>query len=239
MGRNYIKGTSFAAVAAACLAGSMASAGSIRFDDVSLFANGLLQPGIIGYDQDAGILYGIGIRFSDVQGFGGTLDDPTPYSCVACFLDFAVQATAGVDFAFTIPPGPVPDSIAMNGEVAGITLPPVASVPLITGGNWTSASGGQDTQGFDFTGRGFDFKNDELVTHYFGAPAIGTEFAFRLQLQTPNPRIIGAPTGFPTIDYYWDIEDAQLINTPRVPEPVTTSLFALGLALIALRRRHS
>jgi hypothetical protein len=227
----------------ACLAGSFASAASIRFDDVSLGGN----TGFLGYDDDLGILYGIDILFSDVQGIGGTLDDPTPQSCFfgieqGCPLNFAVRATVDANFEFTIPPGPFPDFIDLSGEVAGIT-PLLTNVELLGsvpgGTTWTSSSGGQG-QLFTFTGLGFDIKNDDLVEHYFGAAAVDTQFAFSLQLQTDQRRILGEPPGSELgIDYYWNILDAQLINTPRVPEPGTTGLFALGLALLALRRRSS
>lgn len=238
--RRYLKVLPVSIVAVACLAGSMASAGTIRFDDVSLGFGS--QPGIIGYDADAGILYGIGIEFSDVEGFG-TDDDGTKYTCVSCFLNFAVEATVDGNFEFTVANNPDPDSIEMEGEVAGVTFPVASSVTLISsvdGTTWNSTSGGQDNQGFNFTGRGFDLKNDDLVSNFFGAGAIGTEFAFSLQLQTPTGRIIGSPAGDPTegdIDYYWNIIDAQMLNTPRVPEPATFALLLTGLSLVAFRRR--
>lgn len=233
-------------VAAVFLVASVASGASIRFDDVSATQGGIL--GFDGPQGGAGILYGYNIDFFDVDGLGGTNDDVSVFACVSCTLSFSVRAIHNADNSFTIQGG-VPNEISMEGEVATVTTAPPPLPREILSGQFNSLPGGGTSTGlFQFGGIGLDFKDEQLVEYFFGPGIVGgpdgKEFAFSLQLQTTGSRQSGpAPADdagvVPTddIDFFWAIEDAQMLNTPA-PAPATTALLVLGLSMIAVHRKR-
>jgi hypothetical protein len=226
-----------AVVATMLLVGSFASAAQIKFDD-----GFNTQTGVLGFDADAGVLYGIDIVFYDVFGQDGTLDDVSnvnpPYACSSCTLNFAVSATHNGGGNFTIhPAGPV-NEMTLHGEVSTITA---ADIDLLYGGEFASSTSDVSGSSLQFTGKGYDFKDADLVAHYFASPP--PQFQFTLEIsqnpidpsQPPPPFVLDNGAD---LEIWWELNDAQLTNAPRVPEPTSALLMLLGLSSLVVARRR-